>query len=410
MKLCLVGEKLSHSYSKEIHNLMGLDYSHTEVERGKLKAFVENNDYSGYNVTIPYKKEIIPYLDYVDASAQKVGAINVVNVVDGKRYGYNTDISGMEYMIKRKGVSVYNKCVLVLGTGGTSNTALTLMNKLGAKKVTVVGRTSPVNYENCYELTGTQIIINTTPVGMTPDLLGKAVDIKRFPNLIAVFDAVYNPQRTAIVREALSLNLVASSGLPMLVEQALCGEDIWLNKTHTECDSENMIFEIAKRKLNIALTGMPSSGKSTVGKLLAKRLNRPFFDVDDEVYAKTSKTPAEIIKTQGESVFRQIESEVVKELSAKSGAVIALGGGSILSKENRECIASNCVSVYIKRDLSLLKTNGRPISQEKGVEKLYNERKAFYESANVTVLNNEQIENTVKEIIEKYEIACSKWS
>lgn len=409
MKLCLIGERVSQSYSKEIHNIMGLDYLLVSLKKEELESFVKNCKYNGFNITMPYKKDIIKYLDHIDSDALKIGAINVVNAKNGKLYGYNTDIWGMEYMLKRKGVSVKGKNVLILGTGGASSCAVALMQKLGAN-YTVVGRTSPVNYQNVYELTSTQIIINTTPVGMTPNLLDAPIDITKFKNLEAVFDAVYNPQKTTIVRNAESLGIVCSGGIPMLVEQALCGEDIWLSSSHTEVDSEKMILEITKRKLNIVLVGMPSSGKTTVGKALANALSREFFDVDLEVFEKTGKTPAEIIKTLGEEEFRRVESEVLKELMAKSGAVIATGGGGIIKPENREFIKANGISVHLKRNLELLETKNRPLSKSVGVEKLFEERKSLYESADITVSNNETIENTVKEIINKYEIACSKWS
>lgn len=409
MKFCLIGEKLSHSYSKEIHSLMGLDYSLIEVERDKLGEFVSNGDYSGFNVTIPYKKDVIPLLNAIDSDAKAVGAINLVNVVDGKLYGYNTDVDGMDYMISRKGVSLSGKNVMILGTGGASNATFHLMKKRGAKSVVKVGRTSLYNYENCYDLTDTEIIINTTPVGMTPDLDGKIIDLTRFNRLIAVFDAVYNPQKTELIMEAERLGLITSNGLSMLVEQALCGEDIWLNKSHEAKDSERLIYEIVKNKLNIVLWGMPSSGKTTVGKQLAGILNREFYDVDEVVFEKVGKTAKQIIETSGEEKFREIESSVVKELACKSGVVIALGGGGVIKEENRNAVAKNGVTIYLERNLDLLSMDNRPLSAIKGVEKLYSERKALYESADITVKNNGDINSAVKEIIKEYENSCYKW-
>ncbi len=409
MKLCLIGERVSQSYSKEIHNIMGLDYSLVSLKKEELENFVTSDNYNGFNVTMPYKKDVIKYLHYVDPYALEIGAVNVVNVRGGKRYGYNTDFMGMEYMIKRKGVSVDGKNVLVLGSGGASNCAVALMKKLNAGSVTVVGRTLKTNYQNCYELKNTQIIINTTPVGMVPDLLGSPIDLSKFPSLEAFFDAVYNPQRTTLVKQAIKLNLKCSGGVPMLVEQALCGEDIWLNSSHTSEDSEKMILEIVKRKLNVALTGMPGSGKTTVGKALATALNREFYDVDLVIEEKTGRTPSQIILEEGENRFREIESEVVFELSKKSSAVIALGGGSLLREVNREYLSRNSVTVYLKRDLESLITDNRPLSKSVGVKALYEQRKPIYESADITV-ENVTVDKAVKEIIDKYEIACSKWS
>ncbi len=410
MKFCLIGEKLSHSFSKEIHQKTGLDYSLCPVKRGCLTDFVNGCAYNGFNVTIPYKKEIIPLLDGIDQTAKDVGAVNTVKVENGKLYGYNTDILGMKFLIERKGVSLKDKCVMVLGTGGTSNMAVTLAKNCGAKEVTVVGRTSPINYVNCYKKVETQIIINTTPVGMNPDLTSKPIELSKFKNLIAVFDAVYNPQRTALIEEAQNLGLICSNGLPMLVEQALCAQDIWLNKTHTHLDSEQILAHLIGKKLNIVLTGMPGCGKSTVGKILSQKLGREFFDTDEEIFNSCGKTPAEIIKGQGEDAFRNIESEVLQKLCCYSGAIISCGGGSVIREINRKNIRANGLTFYIKRDLNLLSLEGRPLSKDNGVEKLYRERKELYEQADITVENNGEIENTVEEIIKNYENSCIEWS
>ncbi len=401
MKYCLLGEKLSHSFSKEIHNSLGLDYVLKEVSPCMIGDFALSREFAGYNVTIPYKKTIMGYLDWVSSEAKAIGAVNTVKVVDGKLYGYNTDVLGFLYTVKRKGISLKDKTVMVLGTGGASNAVKYVLESENAKEIIIVGRNSEINYQNCYEIKGVDVIVNATPVGTSPDFESSPIDLLKFSNLVAVFDLIYNPQKTALIKQAESLGLIYSNGLPMLIEQALCAQDIWLDKTHDYSLTEKILNDISKQKLNICLTGMPSSGKSTIGKLLAKELNREFLDLDDEIFIAKNKTPAEIINESGEKFFREIETEVLKKVLAKSGAVISLGGGAFTSEKNRRLISQNAISVYIKRDLALLETKNRPLSVKKGVETLYNERKSFYETADITVNNNGEIETAVKEIIAK---------
>ncbi len=410
MKYCLLGEKLSHSYSKEIHNYCGLDYSLKEVSPCMIGDFAFANEFSGYNVTIPYKKVIMNYLDGVSDDAKSIGAVNTVVVRGGKRYGYNTDVLGFIYTLERKSISLQGKTVMVLGTGGASNAVRYACKKLNAKEIIVVGRTSAVNYENCYENQGVEILFNATPVGMNPNVDESPVDLSKFKNLQAVVDLIYNPQKTKLLMQAESLGLTYSNGLPMLVEQALCAEDKWLSKTHDKSLTESIINKICYEKLNICLSGMPSSGKSTLGKMLAKKLNREFIDLDEEIAKRHGKTPSQIIKEDGELAFRDIETKVLKSVLLKSGVVISLGGGAIIREVNRNAIKYNSVSIYIKRDLFLLKTEGRPLSIAKGVETLYNERKSFYETADITVENNGDINDTLKEILLGYETSCNQWA
>lgn len=408
MKFCLLGEKLNHSYSKEIHEYLGVDYSLKEISPCMLTSFVDFNEFLGYNVTIPYKKAVISLLDEVSDEAKAVGAVNTVVVKGGKRYGYNTDVLGLYYTLDRKGVSLSGKTVMVLGTGGASNAVKLICESRGVKKIVTVGRGALVNYDNCYEQTDVQVIFNATPVGTQE--YKSPIDLSRFDSLEAVVDLVYNPYKTELIKQAESLGIVSSNGLPMLVEQALCSEDIWLNKTHDKSLTEEIILKLTKDKLNVCLLGMPSCGKSTLGKMLAKKLNREFIDLDEEIVNRIKKTPSEIINTMGETAFRDIESEVLKSVALKSGVVISLGGGAFIREQNREVIKNNSISIYIKRDLSLLETKGRPLSLAKGVETLYNERKSYYETADVTVENNGKLEDALKEITSKYETTCTQWS
>ncbi|MBO7214239.1 MAG: hypothetical protein J6V66_01950 [Clostridia bacterium] len=409
MKHCLIGEKLSHSYSKEIHNACGLDYTLKEICRCGVGDFVLNSDFGGFNVTIPYKKDVLGFLDEISDDAKSIGAVNTVVIKNGKRYGYNTDVFGLLYTLERKDINLSGKTVMILGTGGASNAVKHVAEKLGASKIIIVGRNSDINYENCYNYSA-HVLFNATPVGMFPMVDDAPIDLSKLKGVSAVIDLVYNPQKTKLLLQAEKLGLTYSNGIPMLVEQALSAQDLWLSKTHEATLSESLILKITKEKLNICLTGMPASGKSTIGKMLAKKLNREFIDLDEEIVKFSGKTPAELITTQGEAEFRKIETEVLKAVAFKSGVVISLGGGAIISEENREMISKNSVTVYVKRDLSLLTTGGRPLSIAKGVETLYNERKAYYETADITVENNGDIETAVKEILKEYETACNQWS
>lgn len=410
MKYCLIGEKLGHSYSAVIHNARGLDYTLNPMERDALQAFCNSGEYKGFNITIPYKKEIIPYLDCISDIAKEAGAVNTVVEREGKLFGYNTDVGGMKYMLARKGITLKDKKILILGSGGTSNTAKTLAKYEGAKSVTVVSRSGEVNYDNCMELAkDTQIIINATPVGMYPNNGKAPLSLEGFDSLEGVFDCIYNPFVTELLHDAKERGIVCSHGLSMLIEQALLAEDIWLERDHTAVESEELIASVYAKTANVVLFGMPSCGKSTLGKIIADKLGREFVDSDEEITQKIGKTPAEIIKESGEKVFRDIESEVIISLAKESGKVIALGGGGVLRSENVKALRSNGVLIYIKRPLELLSTENRPLSQSKGVEKLYEERKDIYEkSKDCSVLNDKTEEYAVEEILKEYEIACYK--
>ena len=401
MKYCLVGEKLGHSYSKIIHEKMGYNYTLNEVSKQDICKFFTSNDYAGFNITIPYKIEILPYLYYISKSAKLIGAVNTVKNIDGKLYGYNTDIGGMKYMLSRKGISLKDKVVMILGTGGTSNTCQTLCQEEGAKKIIIVGRNSKVNYSNCYDYLETQIIINTTPVGMSPNYDACPINLEKFSNLIGVFDCIYNPLNTLLIQNAKKLNLVCDTGLSMLVKQALLAQDIWSNNSHSDTLVEEIIKDLKKKTSNIVLIGMPSCGKSTIGKIIAEKFSLPFVDSDTEIEKVYGKSPKQIIEENGEEYFRDIESKVIKNITSTVGQVISVGGGAVIKQENQINLKRNGQVVYIKRNLELLNTENRPLSATKGLQTLYNERKEIYNSlADYIVENNTEIENTIRKLEE----------
>lgn len=409
MKFCLIGEKLSHSYSKEIHNFCGLDYTLKEIVRCGVQDFVQNSSYHGFNVTIPYKKDVLPFLNEVSSEAKAIGAVNTVLNKNGKLYGFNTDVDGIEYTFKRKGINLSLKKVLILGTGGASKAVEFVCKKYGAECI-LVSRSGEINYQNCYDIKGVNVIVNATPVGMYPLTNETPIDLSKFNNLEFVFDLIYNPQKTLLIKQAEKLNISYSNGLPMLVEQALKAQDIWLSKTHSDRDTEEIISKLSGDKLNIALMGMPGCGKSTVGRVLADYMGKEFIDLDEEITLYKGKTPSEIIAELGEKEFRDIETKVLNKVAIKSGVVIALGGGAVIKEENRRLLSLNSVTVYLKRDLALLEKKNRPLSNSVGVDELYKQRKEFYETADIVVDNDKSVDKCVKEIANSYEIARNKWS
>lgn len=410
MRFCLIGEKLGHSYSERIHAARGLTYSLKELPPSALGEFMRENEFDGFNVTIPYKKAVIEYLSALSDTARAVGSVNTVKRFKDGLHGYNTDLGGIIYTLECKNIDVKGVPVAVLGTGGAALTAVAALKQLGAGKIYCVSRTGAINYDNYYEkCTDAQVVINATPVGMFPNTGVSPVDLGCFPKLRAVMDMVYNPCRTAFIAQAQRLGVVAAGGLLMLCEQALLAQDIWLSESHNKERALEIARQLTREMHNVVLTGMPSCGKSFLGKKVAKLLNREFFDADECFTRTFGRTPESVIKEDGESRFRDMESAVIKQLSLKSGVVISTGGGAVLRSENVENLKGNGILVYVKRDIELLSTNGRPLSESQGTEKLFKARKPVYENtAEAFVQNLGNAQSVAKEIIRVYETACDK--
>lgn len=403
MKACLIGKTLKHSFSKSIHESLGLEYDLVELSEDELAEFVAQRKYDNFNVTIPYKEKIMPLLDELDDSAYAVGSVNTVKNVNGRLIGYNTDIYGMKYLFEKSGVCLKDKNVVILGTGGTSKTAQALMNREGVKSVTVVGRRERWNYQNIGELKDTQILINTTPVGMYPDSGTSPVDVGIFKELEFVADVIYNPLRTQLIIDAEKMGIACSNGLSMLVYQAVRAEEIWL-ETSLNNRTEKLLASINDKVFNIVLEGMPSSGKSSVGRALAKKLGKEFVDFDEVIENRLNKTIPQVFDEYGEEYFRDIESEVAKEYGKKNGLVIATGGGTPIREKNRDALTQNGFVVWLKRNISLLTSKSRPLSQKIGVEKLYDERKEIYKAfADVEIENVGDIDTVAEDIRRAYE-------
>lgn len=403
-QFALIGKKLKHSYSKDIHAYLG-DYQYDLVELGdkSLKEFVHNCDYAGYNVTIPYKSEIIPYLDEVSDLALSIGAVNTVINKDGKKLGFNTDYFGMGFMLKKAGIDLKDKVVMILGSGGTCKTATAVAKGNNAKEILVVSRNGQLNYQNCYNRSDVQVIINTTPVGMFPDNYNAPVDLEKFKSLEGVCDVVYNPNNTLLCATAKRLNLKSVNGLYMLIAQAKMASEIFSGNKIDDSLIEKIYNDLTKQKQNVILIGMPSAGKSTVGKEVARALNMEFIDTDAEIEKSANMTIPEIFERFGEEYFRKLESQVLKEVCKFTGRVIATGGGIIKDNNNLFPMQSNGKTFYLKRDLNKLLCDNRPLSKDKNaIEKLYLDRKEKYlQFADEVIDNNGEIFKTVKGVIEK---------
>lgn len=388
MKYGCIGRKLPHSFSKIIHDMIGkYDYELCEIEPENLDAFMRGRDFCGINVTIPYKEAVIPYLDDVDERARSIGAVNTVVKRGDRLIGYNTDYPGMLALARRTGITLAGKKVLILGTGGTSKTALHVCLDAGARSVERVSRSArdgAVTYADAEELhADAQVIINTTPCGMFPNVTQEPlIDLSRFTELTGVIDAVYNPLDSMLVQRAREAGVSAAGGLFMLVSQAVYASEYFTGEK-AEDIAEDIFGKILREKKNTVLFGMPSSGKTTVGRLLAEATGREFIDIDEYIEKSSGKSPAEIIRESGEETFRRAESEAVYALAPLQGKVIACGGGTVLRRENVRALRLNGELLWLDRPLGeLTPTDNRPLADDmKKMEELYRVRKDIYKSS-----------------------------
>ena len=385
MEYGLIGKKLGHSFSREIHQrLGGYDYLLQELTPVQLPAFLEKRDFRGINVTIPYKQTVIPLLDEVDPKAAAIGAVNTIVNRRGRLCGYNTDYDGMAALARHAGLTLKNKNVLILGTGGTSRTAMTVAADLGAaeiRRVSRTGRGDAITYEQAADLP-VQVLINTTPCGMYPGCDGQPMDLSRFGWLEGVLDAVYNPLRTRLVLQARDNGARGQGGLYMLVAQAAAACRLFLDRPLPDGALDSVYRAIHGQKQNIVLTGMPGSGKSTVGRVLARQLGRELVDTDTEVIRVAKKPIPEIFAQRGERGFRDLESQVIQEVSRRTGLVIATGGGAILREENVRRLRQNGRIYFLDRPAEdILPTDDRPLARDmEAVRQRYAERYPRYTS------------------------------
>ena len=410
MEYGCIGEKLTHSFSKEIHNLLfDYDYQIREIEKDKLADFLTAKDFKAINVTIPYKQDVIPFLDEISDTARNIGAVNTIVNRDGKLYGYNTDFAGMTDLIKTNEIEISGKNVLVLGSGGTSKTAVAVAKSLGAKSVVRVSRTAKedcITYQTAYnDCQNTEVIINTTPCGMYPNIVGEPIKLELLPKTEAVVDAIYNPLCSNFVIRAKNAGLKATGGLYMLVAQAAFAAELFVGQEVKKERIYDVYKKIVSKKRNIVLTGMPSSGKSTVGKQLAQTLNMRFIDTDNEIERVSGKKISEIFENLGEDAFRDIESKVVEDVSAKQNCVLATGGGAILRDRNIMLLKGNGTVYFIDRPLEkLITTDDRPLSSNRDdLVKRYNERYNIYcKTADKKLQNDGELQTVIDSIKEDF--------
>lgn len=402
LKCGLLGEKLGHSFSPQIHNaLADYEYGLYEVEPDKLDLFLQITKLDGMNVTIPYKKAVIRSCASLSPAAEAIGSVNTLVRMPYGWHGDNTDYDGFCWMCDSIGAEIGGKKCLIFGSGGASLTVRKVLADRGAREVVVISRSGENNYGNLHLHADAEIVVNTTPLGMYPNTGVAAASLEHFPHCEAVLDIVYNPARTALLLDAEARGIKCCNGLGMLVAQAHRAAEIFLNKRIDTEKIERIRADIARSTGNVVLIGMPGSGKTRKGRLLAERMGKKFVDADDYFTEKFGVTPAEVITAEGEAVMRKMETEILSELGKQGGLVIATGGGCVTREENYPLLHQNSTIVWVKRPLAELPTKGRPLSQSCGVQELYARRAALYERfADVSVEVCDTVGHAVDAILE----------
>ena len=420
IKYGLIGEKLTHSFSKEIHEEIGrYDYGLLEIPRTEIGKFLKEKDFKAVNVTIPYKREVIPFLDEISKEAKAIGSVNCIRNDGGRLIGHNTDFDGVSALADYAGIDMREKKVLILGTGGTSDTALAVAKMAGASEVYKVSRRAPgsdralerdeapvVTYEEARRrCKDAEVIINTTPCGMYPNIFSKAIDLEDFKRLDGVLDVVYNPLSTMLIARARSMGVKGKGGLYMLVAQAVKAAEFFLSCEYGKEEIDRIYEKIYKKKLNIVLTGMPASGKTTIGRIIAQKLNRELIDTDLLIEKDQDMTIPQIFHQFGENYFRDVETRIIKEAAAKTGTVISTGGGAVLRGENVEALKLSGRIFFIDRDpAALTPTSDRPKAfNREEIMKRYEERYDIYVStADHIIKSEETAEEAAFEVLEEF--------
>lgn len=400
----LLGEHLPHSFSPQIHKALGNDnYTLFEIAPENLEKFMREKNFKGINVTIPYKKAVMPYLDEISPEAKKIGAVNTIKVVNSKLCGYNTDYFGFKYMVEKSGINIHNKKTLVLGNGGAAATVQAVLHDMGASEIVVMSRNGDDNYVNMYiKHTDADVIVNTTPVGMYPDNLNTLVDLDRFPNLSGVLDVVYNPLKTRLILDAEERDIPSSAGLSMLVAQAKKAHEIFFDTTINNLICQQIEHSITLQMCNIVFIGMAGCGKSTIGKVLADKLHKQLVDTDEMIVNTENKSIPEIFAEKGEDYFRWCENAAVNIAGKQTNSIIATGGGVVIRPENYNSLKQNGIIVFINRDADLLATKDRPLSQKYGAKELYEKRLPLYRQfADIEIDGNGAIEEVANRIVKE---------
>ncbi len=400
----LLGQNLEHSYSEQIHKELGLrgkvayDYKLLDVDPENLEEFLARSDIQGLNVTMPYKTAILAFCQELSDDVLRIGAANTVVMKRGKLSAYNTDIAGFKYMVEKSNVDVYGKKALILGAGGASKAARCGLEDLGAREIVIVTRDG---FDAIGLHADADIIVNTTPVGMYPENGEKLISLKSFPRCSGVIDVIYNPLRTALLLEAEQLGIPYVGGLSMLVAQARESYNLFFDRNMINATVEDVTTMLYKQNQNIILTGMPGCGKTTIAEAIGEKTGREVIDIDKVIELEQKRSVAEIISKYGEETFRNLEHEAILENCKLSGKVIALGGGAILDRENYPALHQNGKIFFIRRDISLLPTDDRPLS--KSPETLMEMQKIrlplYQDAADVEIENNGEIDEAVEKIL-----------
>lgn len=405
MEYGLIGERLGHSYSPLIHRVFGdYDYQLYPMSREELRHALQERKFRGLNITIPYKKEVLPYCDEISPAVEKVGSANTLYFKEGRLCAENTDLPGFLFMLEKGGISLTGKKVIILGSGGTSLTAQAACREKGARECIVVSRTGPVDYDALYrQHSDGEILINTTPVGMYPGNLVCPAELSALPRLSGVVDVVYNPARTALLMEAEKRGIPCIDGLWMLSAQAWYAARLFLQQDLPERKIGQAYRAVRRKCMNLVLAGMPGCGKSTLGKRLAKGMGRAFVDIDAEIEREAGPIP-EIFERQGEAAFREMESRMLARFGKESGLVIATGGGAVLRQENIRALHQNGVIAWIQRPLDLLGTDGRPLSRSaEALAEMERVRTPLYRAcADFIVKNDGSLARAVRETEEGF--------
>lgn len=404
MEKCgLLGRRLGHSYSPAIHGMLsGYEYRLYEKQPEELEEFLRFGDFRGMNVTIPYKKAVIPYCGELSDTARAIGSVNtLVRRPDGVLAGYNTDAFGFEKTLERMGFRVKGSHTVVLGSGGASATVCYVLHRLGAGKVTVISRRGEDNYGNLDRHRDAQLVVNATPVGMYPGNGASPVDLRQFPQCRGVVDLIYNPARTALLLQAQELGIPCVNGLPMLVAQAWGSSQLFTGREGEASAMDRAERALARQMENVVIVGMPGCGKSRAAEALGRALDRPVLDSDQWVEKNAGMSIPEIFQRYGQEEFRRLETQALAELGRQSGAVIATGGGSVLREENYPLLRQNGRIVWLQRDCAKLSRAGRPLSASADLEEMYRIRLPRYQRfADLSVDNNGPWEETVQKLLE----------
>ncbi len=408
MKYGLIGETLGHSYSKEIHEqLADYTYDLMPVASADFPAFMKHRKFQAINVTIPYKEQVIPYLAGMDERSKAIHAVNTIVNQNGKLYGFNTDFDGFLYTLKRHQIDVARKKVIVLGYGGASKAVLAVLKYLKAGTIIIVNRTpytATISYEECYRTcTDADIIINTTSVGMYPKIESSPLDLHNFQKCEAVIDIIYNPLKTKLLIEAKQLGIKAVNGLEMLVAQAKYAVEHFQNQKIDNSRIDDIYQSLHQRVRNLVLIGMPSVGKTTIGRQLSRIMQRPFVDLDQKLVETVNMSIPDYFQAHGETAFRDREIEVCRQYGVQNNLIIATGGGAVLRYENIQALQSNGLIIWLRRPLSeLISDETRPLSSSpQAIKKLYQERLPLYEKAADLIIDNDQsLDHTIQQILQ----------